>query len=161
MYLTTKSQQLYNLKIFNSMSQKGIMETVHVILAEKTLKLENMRFKNSEQSFERSDNKTLNTQLPQLEFPFFKGNPVEQQSFYYQFNISIHQNKTFKDIDRFIYLRKYLAQQALTTISGLTLNSENYKETLETLIDRYGKPQVLISGHMETLIKIKGALMQI
>ena len=59
------------------MSQKGIMETVHVILAEKTLKLENMRFKNSEQSFERSDNKTLNTQLPQLEFPFFKGNPVE------------------------------------------------------------------------------------
>ena len=51
--------------------------------------------------------------------------------FYDQFNISIHQNKTLSDIDRFNYLRKRLAGQALATISGLTLNSENYKELLD------------------------------
>ena len=50
-------------------------------------------------------------------------------------------------------MRKYLAGQALTTISGLTLNSENYKEELDILIDRYRNPQVLISAHMETLVK--------
>ena len=129
----------------------GIMEPVREILAEITLKLENMRFKDSEQSFERGDNKILNTKLPRLEFPVFKGNPLEWQSFYDQFNISIHQNKTLSDIDRFNYLRRYLAGQDLATISGLTLNSEYYKEALDILIDRYGNPQVLVSAHMETL----------
>ena len=58
------------------------------------------------------------------------------------------------DIDRFSYLRIDLAGQALATISGLTLNSKNYKKALNILIVRYGNPQVLISAHMETLIKI-------
>ena len=47
-----------------------------------------------------------------------------------------------------------MAGQAFATISGLTLNSESYKEAFNFLIDRYGNPQVLISAHMETLIKI-------
>ena len=47
-----------------------------------------------------------------------------------------------------------MAGQALATISCLTLNSENYKEALNIFIDRYGNPQVLISAHMETLVKI-------
>ena len=46
------------------------------------------------------------------------------------------------DIDKFNYLVRYLAEQVLATISGLTLNSENYKEALNILIDRYGNPQV-------------------
>ena len=47
----------------------GIMEPVHEILDEISLKLENlMKFKDSEQSFERGDNKILNTKLPKLEF---------------------------------------------------------------------------------------------
>ena len=128
---------------------------MHETLAKITLKLENMKFKDSEKSFERGDNKILNTKLVKLEFPVFKGNPLEWQSFYEQFNISIHQNKTFNDIDRLNYLRRYLAGQALTTISGLTLNSQNYKEALDIVIERYGNPQVLISAHMETLFKIK------
>ena len=138
----------------NVSESMGIMESVHEILAEITLKLENMRLEDSKQSFERGDNKILNTKLPKLEFRVFKGNPLEWHSFYDQFNISIHQNKTLSDIDRFNYLRRYLAGQALATISGLTLNSENYKEALNILIDRYGNPQVLISAHMEALVKI-------
>ena len=47
-----------------------------------------------------------------------------------------------------------MAGQALATISGLTLHSENYNEALAILIDRYGNPQVLISAHMKTLVKI-------
>ena len=58
------------------------------------------------------------------------------------------------DIDRFSYLRTYLAGQALANISGLTLNSENYKKALNIFIARYGNLQVLISADMETLIKI-------
>ena len=132
----------------------GIMESVHEILDEITLKLENMKFTDSEQIFERGNNKILKTKLPKLEFPVFKGNPVEWQSFYDQFNISIHQKKTSNDSDRFNYLRRYLAREAMATISGLTLNSQYYTEALDILIHRYGNPQVLISALMETLVKI-------
>ena len=132
----------------------GIMESVHEILDEITLKLENMKFTDSEQIFERGNNKILKTKLPKLEFPVFKGNPVEWQSFYDQFNISIHQKKTFNDSDGFNYLRRYLAGEAMATISGLTLNSQYYTEALDFLIHRYGNPQVLISALMETLVKI-------
>ena len=38
---------------------------------------------------ERGDNKILNTKLPKLEFPIFKGNPLGWPSFYDQFNISV------------------------------------------------------------------------
>ena len=138
----------------NISESMGIREPVREILAEITLRIKNMRFKDREQSFERDGNKILNKKLPKLEFPVFKGNPLEWHSFHDQPNISIHQNKTLSDIDRFNYLRRYLAGQAFATISGLTLNSESYKETFNFLIDRYGNPQVLISAHMETLIKI-------
>ena len=47
-----------------------------------------------------------------------------------------------------------MAREALTTISGLTLNSQNYKAALDIVIERYGIPQVLISAHMETFFKI-------
>ena len=138
----------------NVSESMSIMEPVREILAEMSLRIENMRFKDCEQSFETDDNKILNTKPPKLEFPVVKGNRLEWLFFYDQFNISIHQNKTLSDIDRFSYLRRYLAGKALATISGLILYSENYKKALNILIDRYGNPQVLISAHMETLIKI-------
>ena len=84
------------------------MEPVHEILAEITLKLEKISFKDSEQSSVKSNNVISNTKLPKLEFPVFKGNPLEWQSFYDQFDISIHQNKTLSDIDRLNYLKRYL-----------------------------------------------------
>ena len=48
-------------------------------------------------------------------------------------------------------MKRYLSGQALSTISGLSLNAENYKEA----ITLHGNPHVLISAHMESLLKIK------
>ena len=55
----------------------GIMEPVREILGEISLRIENMRFKDCEQSFERDDNKILNTKLPKLESLVVRGNPLE------------------------------------------------------------------------------------
>ena len=60
--------------------ESDVKEPVHEMLAELTLKVENMRFKDSEQSFEKGDDKFLNTRLSQREFPNFRGNPLEWQS---------------------------------------------------------------------------------
>ena len=54
----------------NASESMGIMEPAREILAEIFLRNENMRFKDCQQSFERDDNKILNTKLPKLEFLF-------------------------------------------------------------------------------------------
>ena len=52
----------------NVSGSMDIMEPVHGILGEISLRIENVRFKDCEQSFERDDNKILNTELPKLSF---------------------------------------------------------------------------------------------
>ena len=59
------------------------------------------------------------------------------------------------DIDRFKYLKKYLCGSAAACVSGLTLNSQNYKEAISILQKRFGNPQVLTSAYMDSLLKLK------
>ena len=68
--------------------------------------------------------------------------------------MSIHDNVNVNDIDKFNYLKGRLKGEAQATISSLTLSSENYTEPTDLLKDRFGNEQVLISAHMESLLKI-------
>ncbi|XP_066930926.1 uncharacterized protein [Clytia hemisphaerica] len=95
------------------------------------------------------------SRLPKIELPTFKGDPLKWQGFWDQFKISIHENERINDIDRFNFLKKYLVGEALDSIKGLTLNSDNYKEAIEILCERYGNEQVLISSHMQSLLRIQ------
>ena len=90
-----------------------------------------------------------------LELPTFKGDALKWQGFWDQFEVTINNNETLNDIDRFSYLRRYLSGQALATISGLSLSKNNYTQAIKLLKERYGNPQVLITAHMESLLKVK------
>ena len=57
-------------------------------------------------------------------------------------------------IDKFNYLKGCLKGEALSAVAGLALNSKNYKEAIDILKDRFGNEQVLISAHMESLLRI-------
>ena len=92
--------------------------------------------------------------LPKMDLPTFQGDPLKWQGFWDQFQVSIHDNERISDIDRFNFLKKYLRGEALNAVSGLNLNAENYKEAVALLMDRYGNEQILISAHMESLLKI-------
>ena len=59
------------------------------------------------------------------------------------------------DIDKFSYLRSFLAPVALETISGLTFSSQNYSEAIDFLKNRYGNPQTLINSYMEQFLNLK------
>lgn len=95
------------------------------------------------------------SRLPKIELPTFKGDPLKWQGFWDQFKTSIHENERINDIDRFNFLKRYLGGEALDSIKGLNLNSENYKEAIDILCERYGNEQVLISAHMQSLLKIQ------
>ncbi|XP_065664736.1 uncharacterized protein LOC136086368 [Hydra vulgaris] len=125
----------------------------HNILSELNLRLESVKLGFENYSEQSSKNK-ISCRLPKIELPVFKGNFLEWQTFWHQFNVAIHSNDDLNNIDCFNYLKKYLGGQALTSICGLTLSSENYREAVFLLTERYGNPQVLISAHMDSLLKL-------
>ena len=132
----------------------NFMSPIHILLAEISDKVDNLKLLSSHASSVGSIERRC--KLPKLELPTFSGNPLEWQEFWDRFQASIHNNDNISDIDRFSYLKKYLAGTAYSTISGLTLSNANYKEAIITLLeDRYGNPQVQITAHMESLLKIK------
>ena len=51
-------------------------------------------------------------------------------------------------------MKSFLADSALVTISGLNLNTENYKETIEILGKRYDNVQVWISVFMTKFVQL-------
>ena len=101
-----------------------------------------------------STNSRQTCRLPKMELPIFKGDPLLWQGFWDQYNVAIHENEGLSDVDRFNYLKRFLGGEALRSVSGLTLGSDNYKEAIAILKERYGNEQILISAHMESLLKI-------
>ena len=51
-------------------------------------------------------------------------------------------------------MRTFLTGQALASISGLSLTSENYNQAIEILENRYGNKQRLITSHTDQLLSI-------
>ena len=102
-----------------------------------------------------SSSKSVKCKLPKLEIPAFSGEPLEWQGFWDRFSLSIDSHDSVSDVDKFNYLLRFLSGKALSCVKGLTLSSENYQQALDLLKDRFGNPQVLISAHMDKLIKIK------
>ena len=92
--------------------------------------------------------------MPKLGLSQFAGNPLDWQGFWDQFRVSIHDKSSVNDIDKFNYLKGCLKEEDQATISGLTLSSENYNEATDVLKDRFGNEQVIISAHIESLLKI-------
>ena len=133
-----------------------ILQPTHLMLVQLNEKIEGFKAK----SVSASENTVSSSngsqhRLPKLEIPTFKGDPLQWQGFWDQFSTSVHDHDRLSDIDRFNYLKGRLVGQALDAISGLSLSSANYKEAVQILKDRFGNPQVLISSHMDHLIKMK------
>ena len=69
--------------------------------------------------------------------------------------MSVDSNEMISDVEKFNYLLRFLKDKALSSVKGLTLSNENYAQALNLLKERFGNPQVLISVHLDALIKIK------
>ena len=95
------------------------------------------------------------SKLPKLKIQKFDGKIINWQTFWDQFESSIDSKENIADIDKFGYLRNLLGDSARETILGLTLTSENYKNAIQLLRDRFANPQVQVSAYMEQLYKLK------
>ena len=102
----------------------------------------------------RSNQPTDTIKLPKLEIAKFGDDPTTWQQFYDSFTAAIHNSVSLTKVEKFNYLRSFLVDEALHCISGLPLTNDNYENALKLLKDRYGNNQVIISAHMNVLVKL-------
>ena len=92
--------------------------------------------------------------LPKIFIKKFSGNPIEWQQFHETFKATVDQNEGISDIEKFTYLKGYVEGSASKCIEGINLSNENYKHALDLLSERYGNPQLIISSHMNQILKV-------
>lgn len=92
--------------------------------------------------------------LPRLTLKSFLGDPGQWLTFWDSFRSAVHENPELHNIDKFNYLKSLLGGSAAATIAGLPLTNDNYTAAIELLTKRFGNKQVIISSHMDSLLKL-------
>lgn len=103
---------------------------------------------------ERKPKSRAHINLPKLQIQPFDGSPLEWLTFWESFNNAVHNNLDLHNIDKMNYLKGMITGDAARAISGLPITSQNYDKAIGMLQERFGKKQVLINAHMESLSKI-------
>ena len=74
--------------------------------------------------------------------------------FWDSYKLSVHDNNDIATVNKFNYLKSLLEGPANRCIQGLPITVSNYEGAIELLQQRFGKPQQVISTHMEELLKL-------
>ena len=96
----------------------------------------------------------VRTRLPKLYLPKFRGDVTKWNTFWDSFQSAVHRNEGISNIDKFNYLNSVLEGAAARAIQGLTLTEANYDAAVKLLQERFGRPQQIISAHMDQLLKV-------
>lgn len=104
-------------------------------------------------TFQSSHHQTR-SKLPKLVLPKFRGDATKFRTFWDSFESAVHKNPGLSKIDKFNYLNSLLESAVLLAIQGLTVTDANYDAAINILNQRFGKPQQIISAHMDELLKI-------
>jgi len=99
----------------------------------------------------------VKAKLPKLILPTFRGDVTTWTGFWESYKSAVHDNENISKIDKFNYLKSLLEGAASRAIQGLTLSSSNYDSAVEILEQQFGRPQQIISAHMEEILKYNPA----
>ena len=97
---------------------------------------------------------TLKAKLPKFFLPKFCVSITSWISFWGAYNSAVHNNAMLSKVDKFNYLNSLLEGEAKRSIQGVTLSESNYYSAVEILHERSGKPQQMISAHMDEIVKL-------
>ena len=105
-------------------------------------------------TFQTKPTPRVHINLPKLQIQPFDGNPLEWLTFWDSYSNAVHNNHELNNIDKMNYLKGLITCNAARAIAGLPMTSQNYEKAIEMLKERFGRKQVLINAHMESLSKI-------
>ena len=67
---------------------------------------------------------------------------------------TVHENDGIPKVEKFCYLKSLLEGTTARAIQGLTLSVLNYDSAVAILREKFGKPQAIITAHVEELLKV-------
>ena len=98
---------------------------------------------------------TSSVKLPKLMITPFRGDLTKWLTFWDSFQTAVDKNTSLNGVEKFSYLKSFLQGPALEAVSGFALLTANYEEALEVLQKRFGDHQLIISRHMDALMKLE------
>ena len=98
--------------------------------------------------------KLASVKLPKTVLKKFDGNPTNFQNFWDSYNTAIHENEDISDVNKMAYLFGLLEGPAYSAVKGFSMTSGNYKEVIDVLHECFGSKDVIISSHMDALLKL-------
>ena len=82
--------------------------------------------------------------LPRIDIALFNGDLLNWQTFWEQFDISVHSRKDIADAEKLAYLRHALKDgHAKSVIEGLSQSGDQYVEAIASLKARYDRPRLI------------------
>ena len=93
--------------------------------------------------------------LPKLILPKFRDDVTTWTGFWDSYQTAVHDNENISKIEKFNYFITLLEGAASQAIQGLALSSSNYDSAVEILEQRFGRPQQIISAHMDEILKLQ------
>ncbi|UYV76227.1 hypothetical protein LAZ67_13003093 [Cordylochernes scorpioides] len=108
----------------------------------------------SEVSFASSSHHRT-VKLPKIELKKFTGEIKDWLGWWAQFN-KIHVDLTLEDSDKFQYLVQSMSPgtRASKLVDSYPLTAENYPKVIETLTERFGRPELLQQVYVRDLIRL-------
>ena len=101
---------------------------------------------------------TSSVKLPKLMICPFRGDPTKWTTFWDSFQTTVDKNPSLSGVEKFSYLKSFIQGPALEAISGFSLSNANYDKAVEVLQKRFGDRQLIISRHMDTLMKLEAVI---
>ena len=92
--------------------------------------------------------------LPKLEVPSFDGNFVHWSTFWEQFQISVHKQKSLCNSEKLVYLKHALKDgTARQVVEGLSRSGDQYTAAIECLKERYDRPRLIHQAHVRAILE--------
>ena len=114
--------------------------------------LQEVKSEEKVQAYNKSVQQSI--KLPKLELPKFGGDVLQFQTFWQQFTACIDSQEDVPDITKFNYLIGLLMGAAKSTLDGLPVTADNYSVAKEIIKKRFGRRDLLIFAHIQTLLTL-------
>ena len=89
-----------------------------------------------------------------VKVPVFKGDLMEWPEFWELFSISVHNNSSYANIQKFVLLKSHLAGSAKQAIEGIPVSGDGYSAAVDILRERFEQNDVRRDNLMKKLLNL-------
>ena len=91
-----------------------------------------------------------------VKLPTFEGDVMKWGEFWELYNVSVHANPRYADVQKFVLLKSHLGSLPRQTIEGIPLSEKGYSTAIDILTQRFDRGDVRKETLMRQLLDVHG-----